>query len=640
MLFDIYPGKGLERDGRAAFSGLNRTRRAVKGEFSDMKNMGTLEYPCAAPRGSRAEVFSAAADIDAVAAPDSTDVGEPEGFTGIAGGAFYYNGTVRSGTHSLAPGLEWEIIRIGNLYIINGYDPDTVSSQLYYYNIDNEAFGIGGGDKYMDSLIVTAGNDSGGSYLATFRYGFTDVYDYEAENEDGSEVIANADFFDKYGDPVIEPPNIFERVFSEGDEVEITGFPSRDENFGQIWTYAGASGKVTPQPFQDFSHNNTVDTDLYATLDDVDKYTVTNAYIKSFSVDKVSISGTDAYVHKVYFRLVNKFGDELTFDSMNDDAVMYCSGVTVSRRRRVFDHIAAHNGRLWGTAPTGNRIYISNSNDWFDFTPSSIVAGYSGRLESDTPGTFTGLAEYGAELVAFKEDSVTVIYGSGSYSVSVIPGIGCIDGHSIAVTPSGVIFLGYGGFYGFSGSVPSRISEKLNAGYVSAAAGFDGDIYYASAVRGDSKTELLAYDTRYGTWHLHDGFPARGFFRHRSRFYAAGARKVFELGRAADDTVEWSFTSVPEYYGSLGIKAVSEIWIRAELAEDAEFTVYTSVDSGGFARHSSFKGGGMRVVRCPVRAVMGSSCRYRIDGKGEAVFYEIELRGAEGGGRYKRGQEQ
>ena len=211
-----------------------------------MTNMGTLEYPCAAPRGKRQEAFSAPDVIDAIAAPDSTNVAEPTGFTGVSDGAFLYNGIVKSGSAELSHDMNWEIVRMGNLYIINGYNASDGSSRIYYYNIDNDDFAGGWDAKSMDSLIVASGNDENGSYLATFRYGFEAVYEYTATSADGSKVIKNSDFFDTYGDPVVPLPNIFESVFAVGDEVEIKGFPSAAENFGQVWMYMGASGTVSP----------------------------------------------------------------------------------------------------------------------------------------------------------------------------------------------------------------------------------------------------------------------------------------------------------------------------------------------------------------------------------------------------------
>ncbi len=636
MFIDQYKGSSPSGTAIRSFYGLNRTRRGSGGEFEDMLNMGTLEYPCAAPRGTRKKVAGTETEIDAAAAPDSTNTDSVTGLTGISGGAFYYNGAKKSGNAELTQGLRWEIIRMGNLYVMNGYDPANSCSYLYYYNVDTDKFGEGGSAKTMKDLIVASGNDENGSYLATFRYGFDSVYSYTASDGEGRQ-IKNSDFFDAYGNPVIHPPNIFERVFDIGDEVSISGFPSYDENFGQVWTYIGTTGTVVPQS-QDHSGNNTVDTDLVSDMDEIGKWDIADARVKSFEVRKSSLEGTDIYVHKVYFELRNKDGEELTFsDMVSDTASVYCSGVTVKRRSRVFDHICAHNNRLWGTVPTGNMIYASSSADIFDFTSESVNSMFAASLPSDTPGSFTGLAEYGSELIAFKEDSISVVYGSGvrNYGISVIPGTGCIASGSIAATPSGLIFLGYKGFYIFTGSVPVCISQKLNAEYTSASAGFDGNIYYASAVRGGGTRELLTYDLRFGVWHIQDGFEAAAMFRFRSGFYIAGADGIYKTDAEDGEEPEWSFTSVRMYGGAAGSRAVSEIWIDADISAGAHFEVETSAGNGGFVKHTSFRGSGRDVFRCPVRAEAGNGFRFRISGSGKAVFYEIELRSTESGRRYK-----
>ena len=642
MFFGTYPGRDPGQTNTYNSYGLNRCRRGSKGEMSDMKNMGTLEYPCAAPRGKRRTVVNYAYNINAAVAPDSTNVDTVTGLTGIMSGAFLYNGAEKSGDNELPSDYSWEIVRLGNLYIINGYKAESGggSSLMYYYNIDTDKFGVAGDDKIMGDLIVAAGVDENGSYLSTFRYGFPSVYDYSCTNDDGTVTIDNADFFNKYGNPVIDEPNIFEQIFSVGEEVQISGFPSREENFGQLWTYQGSSETVIPQLQQGFEGNNTIDTDLLPTIDDLGKWDITNAYIKGFDITKLDISDYTAYVHKVYLRLLNKYGEEIDFIEMIDDtASVYCSGVTLSRRRRMFDHIAVHNGRLWGSIPTGNRIYISNSNDYFDFTPASVTERFAGRIESDTPGTFKALAEYGSELVAFKEDSISVIYGSGisEYSTSVIPGIGCIDPRSIVSAPSGIIFLSYNGFYIFTGNVPSTISYKLNTKYKSAVCGYDGNIYYASAVREkDGVRELICYDMRHAVWHIQDDLEAVGFFRFRSKFFIAGKNSIYETDADTGDDFEWSFTSVLTHDNTLDDKALNEMWIRAELSEGAEFTVHTCVDGGEVVKHSRFKfPTGLQIYRCPIRAVMGNAYKWTITGKGNVVFYEVELHKA-GGGRQRK----
>ena len=636
MQFSIYQGQDSKQTNIYNFYGLNRTRKTSKGEFEDMRNMGTLEYPCAAPRGPRSKITETTADIVAAVAPDSTNVDEVTGLTGIMGTAFYYNGTRKGASDALPAGYDYEIIRMGNLYIINGYKDN--ESVMYTYNIDTDTFAERDSGKRMGDLIVASGNDEGGSYLETFRYGFDAVYNYTATDSDTGKQIKNADFFDTYGNPVVPLPNIFSRKFSVGDQVTISGFPTTAENFGQMWQYISNTATVLPQPTHDYSINNTIDTDLVADLDELYDTDIVEAYVKGFDTRQGSVDGTTYYVHKIYFDLYNKNGDPVQFTNMTSDTTntVYCSGVTVSRRTRTFTHIGTHNNRLWGSIPTGNNIYISTSDDIFDFTSDSIVDGIAARIASDTPGVFTGFAEYGSEMAAFKEDSITVIYGSepSTYSTSIISGIGCIDPHSIQVTPSGVIFLAYHGFYIFTGGVPSCISSKVNTKYKSAVSGFDGNIYYAAAVREDGTRELLTYDMRYGTWHIQDDIAAVGMFRFRSEFYIADSRDIYRTDAEAGG-VDWSFTGVRTWDYTLDSKAVNEIWIKAEITPGAKFIVSTAVDDGEFREHTVFVKPGLHIYRCPVRALTGESYRYKITGTGKVVFYEIELERDTGGRRYK-----
>lgn len=645
MKFDLCNGDFNEQTNTYNFYGLNRTRRGTKGEFSDMLNMGTIEYPCACPRTERKLICTLEESIDCVTFIPADIV--VNGFTGISDGYFYFNGSVKSGSYVLSSDYSWEICLYNNTYIINGFydNKGSYKSVMYTYNISSDVFSAADSGKIMENLIVASGNDSNGSYLATFRYGFDAVYNYEVQV--GDVTIKNSDFFVAYGDErIIEPPNIFSRFFSGssqsgivlGDEVSISGFPAKSENVGQIWTYNGINGEVVKQEKQDFSYNNTVDLDNYTDKDDVDEYTITNAYVKDFKVKELSIEGKTVYVHYVYFDLFNKNGVRQKFDDMiTDTASFYCSGVRINRIKRIFNHIAVHNNRLFGTIPSGISVYASSSDQLFDFTSSSIDKMFSARINSDVYGKFTAIIPFDSKLLVFKSDSIMIIYGDSpsNYSVSYIYNIGCIDCRSIQVTPSGIIFLWFNGFYIYSGGTPSCISSKLNTKYISCTSGYDGNIYYACAVRLDGSRELLTYDLRYNAWHVQDDIDVSGFFRHRSDFYICDQNNIYLSDEQSCNDVEWSFTSVLCHDNTLDKKSINEMWVRAELDEGSFFMIHTSIDGEEFIAHSVFNSPGLHVFRCPIRALSGDTYKYKISGRGKVVFYEIELHKSENGRTYK-----
>ncbi|MGM9936780.1 MAG: hypothetical protein ACI38A_05500, partial [Candidatus Ornithomonoglobus sp.] len=524
------------------FKGIDKLRRGYSGEFEDMVNMSTLEYPCAAPRGPRAEAAKAPGAIQAVAAPDVQYSDTVSGFTGIAGCGFYYDGALKSGSAVLSDSMTWQIARMQNLYVMNGYDAENRTHAMYYYNVDTDEF-----DYMHDSmtdLIVTTGKDDTGNYIMAARYFYNAVQKYSITLTDGT-IINNSDYFSKYGN-ILSSLNIFEKRyktdangnnvldnngvkipastsdykerFTVGDRIVISGFPAADKSVGQVWYYDTNNEIVVPLNGYDVCYNSTVNTDIIRTMDSLDNKHIVTAIVDGFSTRaSSSVGGSTTYLHKMYVKLYNKNGDEVDFKDLIEKGAgvhnIYVSGISISKLYHSFDNIAIHNNRVWGTLPNGEEIYASTSDDVFDYSTISETYGTPlyVRLASDRPGKFTGLCEYNTDLLAFKESSFVVIIGddAGNYTQSVTSGIGCIDPRSIAVTPSGVIFLSYNGFYLYNGSrSPALLSSKLNNKFVSAVAGFDGNIYYAFAQDRAGNKMLLTYDLRYSLWHIQDSIPA------------------------------------------------------------------------------------------------------------------------------------
>ena len=83
MEFGLSYSDGNSRTKINTFGGLNRTRNGGRNEFADMYNMSANEYPCLAPQGSRLKLAETSARIRAVVPPDSTNVTEVTGITGV-----------------------------------------------------------------------------------------------------------------------------------------------------------------------------------------------------------------------------------------------------------------------------------------------------------------------------------------------------------------------------------------------------------------------------------------------------------------------------------------------------------------------------------------------------------------------------
>lgn len=627
------------------FYGLNRTRRTSKGEFDDMRNMSSHEYPCAAPRLTR-KVLCRADVSDAVisvpVAPCYSDTSSITGFTGIANGGFYYNGILKSDGFYLNPKNDWSIVRRGDDYYMNGYAKGRTVSDIFVYHSSTGKFEPLG-TCYHDLVVRTSGTT--GKVLEvyisdnsnpecefttaegrTMTYSDFTQYIYSLQKEVYQRNKDNYTNY-RYACP-------FEDLYQQ--DVMIVGFPAMGEGDGCIFKY---DGKKVTTVTGDYSYGNTVDVDAL-TAAEIKK--LSNQYHYNCRCSQVQFS----YVRgkqmtcNLYFEMEsngtgNKFWG---LPSTSGDA-LYFGGISIIQKRPSFAAVEFHNGRLWGVTPNGNRIYASSSTDITSFSSTDISKMFAARLQNDAEGTFAGICEYGSEVLVFTESAITIVSGDNptNYYTNIIKGIGCIDPKSIVATPSGVIFLSYNGFYVYSGNLPQCLSVKLNTKYLSAVAGFNDDIYYASAVRADTgERELLTYDTRYGLWHVCDDFCPTGFFAFAGKWYATDKIFVYEMNSSDGlEVVEWSFTTAPTHDNTLDMKAPEELWIRCEMDEGAKFTVYSRVDDDEFKEHLTFSGSGKEIFRCPIRVRMGYYYQWKIKGRGKVVFYEIEAHKAFGGRQYK-----
>ena len=640
MYIDALPGQEPTKTNTYSFYGLNRTRKGRKGEFEDMENMSTDEYPYASPTPKPIGQTVITPGTITLALPPLINITkEITGFSGIANEKFYYNGRVVSEDYTLRSDWDWDAVIMGDMYIINGVSKNKTENILYSYHPSTDEFSIQGA--YMDKLVVTISSDTNGCFFENFRYLYKDkkgsipFNEYTITLPDGVE-MSTADFFVKYaGAAAVSFPlnNFFESYFKVGDEITISGFPilPQSENT-QLFTYSTVNG-IIPQTSIYYYENNTVDIDTVANPADIAEEIPVRVAVKSFASTKTSagIDGSPRNLHRMYITAYNKNGEEIQLSTMSN---VYCMGVKLALKKPALSQICTHNGRIFGTHTSGKYIYGGSAVILHDFSAESRKKKFAARLSDFTPGTFTGICEYSNLLLAFKEQSITVVGGDNpeNYYTDIINGIGCIDRRSIAVTPQGVIFLSYNGIYRYSGNVPVCISEKLNVPYKSGTAGFDGQKYYLSAERADNgEKELVVYDTRYGLWHKYSDNEMKGMFVFKGQLWEYTSEKLYCRNVSNGFNHDWTMTSMRIYDYTLNRKAPESIWIKAELSEGASFSVETSTDDSEFVKHLEYKKPGLFVVQCPCRIKMGNYYRYRISGRGKVVFYELEIHRSESG---------
>ncbi len=636
MEIEIAKGRGNSDIRIESFYGINRCNRPAIGEMEDMENMSSDAFPCISTCGETEKVAVATGEVLKPVAPDSAYTEMITGFTGVSGDAFYYNG-VRKITIvgsrpantlkiSLPNNCQWEIEKMGDMYILNGCNRDNGKGYMFYYDIGTDTFGYGG--KVMPKLIVTIGNDNTGTYLELLR-DCGAVTGYVVNFSDGT-IFRGGEYtrlYQRGGGAITWTENLWREYFKVGDELSVEGF--RGSNEGQIF-YLDDDVITAASTTVDYSLCNTVDTEDLASTDNVASDAICKMTVSGFS--SVTSEGSR---HKMYIKTYDKDGEKSQYTSLGpENSPMWYAGITVSVKKPALNRICAHQGRIWGTSLSGRYIYASASDNIFSFSSADMVDKFAWRMPADTSGICTAIKSYNGELLVFKEEAISIVSGFNvrNYQVNTIKGIGAIAPDSVVVMPRGVIFLSYQGFMVYNGGIPTVCSEKLNNKYVSAVAGFDGRRYYATAMDASDTCELLVYDTKLNLWHREDGFCATAIFPFRDGVYCCDSEAVYKL-HSDFNNVEWSMTPAKLY--GYDLSGINEIWVQAEIFPHGEFTLMTK-DKDLWREHKTFtECDGVMIYRTPVRFKRSNTLALKIKGRGRVTIHSLELVTANGGRRYK-----
>lgn len=265
------------------------------------------------------------------------------------------------------------------------------------------------------------------------------------------------------------------------------------------------------------------------------------------------------------------------------------SSVTVQVMIPDMDFICESQNRLWGVSnKQTNRVWDEEEKKWHTYTARGIYCSELGKpdkwytfegTDSDswqtaegTDGDFTGLREYGSNIIAAKADQLLVFYGSGPSSYGFnryeVQGVQAGSHKSMQVIGQVLYYLGTGGVYAYAGTTPQLISWELGPGELeNGRAGTDRRRYFLSArSRGTGETHMLIYDPVLGFWTREDGLTVKDFAFWDDTLYMAAETDVF----AADQRPE----ILPEhqagkaYYLGQTVKKTGEAGTAVYLAKE------------------------------------------------------------------------
>lgn len=323
------------------------------------------------------------------------------------------------------------------------------------------------------------------------------------------------------------------------------------------------------------------------------------------------------------------------------DAYTIKNKIKVARKMPVMDYVIECGNRLWGCrygpAANGevvNEIYASKLGDFKNWTCFMGISTDSWTGSVGTDGVFTGAIAHMGYPLFFKENHMHKVYISATGAHQLIDtacrGVQRDCNRSLAIVGETLYYKARNGICAYDGSLPTEISQAMgNELYKNAVAGAHGSKYYVSMEDSKGQYHLFVYDTRRGMWHREDDLRADGFCTCRDELYCIeyGTGRILALlgsGEQESSPVEWMAESGMIGLSMPDMKHISRINLRMQLAAGSQFRCWAEYDSSGRWIHLfTVNGRGTRAITLPVRPVRCDHMRLKLEGIGEMKLFSV-----------------
>ena len=315
--------------------------------------------------------------------------------------------------------------------------------------------------------------------------------------------------------------------------------------------------------------------------------------------------------------------------------------ITIKRKMPIMDFIIESGNRLWGCrygeALNGefvNEIYVSKLGDFKNWNCFAGISTDSYVASVGTDGQFTGAISHLGYPIFFKDNCMHKVYGNypANYQIQTTACRGVQKGseNSLAIVNEVLYYKSQSAICAYDGSLPTEISSALgDETFSSAVGGSLGNKYYVSMKDSDDKHHLFVYDTKKGMWHREDNTYAKEFCTSKGELYfidgADGKIKTI-LGSGEKDNapVKWSAETGIIGTDSPDKKYISKIDVRLSIKIGARVYFYIQYDSSGEWEHiCTMTGRTLKSVPVSIRPQRCDHLRLRIDGDGETKIFSI-----------------
>lgn len=321
--------------------------------------------------------------------------------------------------------------------------------------------------------------------------------------------------------------------------------------------------------------------------------------------------------------------------------------LTVQQVIPSLDYVCTDKNRVWGckygydkNGKFVNEIYCTKLGDFSSWYTYQGLSTDSYAVTIGTPGAWTGCISYGGYPTFFKENRIIRIFGTqpSNYTVDEINARGVQYGShkSLAIVNETLFYKAPGGVMAFDGSLPAMVSSQFGRDitYSNGVAGALDNKYYIVMLTPRGGSVWFVYDTEYGIWTKENSMPVQFFSGSvNGAMYACTSDTVYAIGREdildstgliGEEYVEWFAETGDLGFEYPDFKFVSKLTLRAYVPAASEIQVQISYDDCPYEDVGILRG--QQEIMTQTLYIFPFRCdhyRIRIKGHGNVRIYTL-----------------
>ena len=342
------------------------------------------------------------------------------------------------------------------------------------------------------------------------------------------------------------------------------------------------------------------------------------------------------------FAITDKGTDYIIVTGLLDQATRTFTFPSFKAERKAPDmaHICECQNRLWGCSTDGHEIYASKLGDCKNWNCFAGISTDSWAATVGSDGKFTGAFAYMGYPIFFKEDSLLKVsissYGAHSYKEIECRGVQEGSERSLTLLNELLYYKAADGVCVYDGNFPQNISDNLGAErYTDAIGAGVNDRYYIAMKDSNNTKTMFVYDTYANLWSKEDGLYPKFIVKHDNDLFYIDQDDylytVYGTVGTKETKIPWFVESGNIGYNLPDRKYLARMNIRMNLFMESHASFYVNYDSSDkweFIYNMSGKGTASFAV--PIRPHRCDHFRLRIVGSGEAKLLSITKEYEEG----------